>query len=167
MLFRLPLRLTSSVVRGFGRGSRDLGIPTANLSRNEIGEDIFSSLSPGIYWGFAGLKGLVYDAAISVGYNPTFNTDGKNELTIEPHLVASRGSENRTKSICGETLFDDFYGETLRLSICGFIRPELPYEGVEKLIEAIKSDIVFTEEKCGEGSEVGKVEKLWCGGHEE
>ncbi len=32
----LPLRLTSVVVRGYGRGSNDLGIPTANLSRDEI-----------------------------------------------------------------------------------------------------------------------------------
>ena len=32
----LPLRLTSVVVRGYGRGSTDLGIPTANLSREEI-----------------------------------------------------------------------------------------------------------------------------------
>jgi FAD synthase len=32
----LPLRLTSIVVKGFGRGSTDLGIPTANLSRDGI-----------------------------------------------------------------------------------------------------------------------------------
>lgn len=32
----LPLRLTSVVVKGFGRGSTDLGIPTANLSRDGI-----------------------------------------------------------------------------------------------------------------------------------
>ena len=32
----LPLRLTSVVVRGYGRGSNDLGIPTANLSREKI-----------------------------------------------------------------------------------------------------------------------------------
>jgi len=32
----LPLRLLSVVVIGFGRGSTDLGIPTANLSRDGI-----------------------------------------------------------------------------------------------------------------------------------
>lgn len=32
----LPLRLTSVVVRGYGRGSNDLGIPTANLCREKI-----------------------------------------------------------------------------------------------------------------------------------
>jgi FAD synthase len=30
----LPLRMTSKVVKGFGRGSKDLGIPTANLDRD-------------------------------------------------------------------------------------------------------------------------------------
>ena len=29
----LPLRMISEVVHGFGRGSSDLGIPTANLKR--------------------------------------------------------------------------------------------------------------------------------------
>jgi hypothetical protein len=30
---KLPIRMISTVVRGFGRGSSDLGIPTANLAR--------------------------------------------------------------------------------------------------------------------------------------
>ena len=30
---KLPLRMVSEVVHGFGRGSSDLGIPTANLKR--------------------------------------------------------------------------------------------------------------------------------------
>ena len=30
----MPIRMISTVVRGFGRGSSDLGIPTANLSRD-------------------------------------------------------------------------------------------------------------------------------------
>ena len=30
---KLPLRMISTVVRGYGRGSSDLGIPTANLKR--------------------------------------------------------------------------------------------------------------------------------------
>jgi riboflavin kinase len=29
----LPIRMVSTVVKGFGRGSADLGIPTANLDR--------------------------------------------------------------------------------------------------------------------------------------
>ena len=41
----LPLRLTSIVVKGFGRGSTDLGIPTANLSRDGIKIQKRSSLA--------------------------------------------------------------------------------------------------------------------------
>mmetsp|Transcript_18202 Transcript_18202/g.28336 ORF Transcript_18202/g.28336 Transcript_18202/m.28336 type:complete len:83 (+) Transcript_18202:61-309(+) len=34
----LPIRLTSTVVKGFNRGSKDLGIPTANLSRTHCNQ---------------------------------------------------------------------------------------------------------------------------------
>ena len=87
----LPLRMTSRVVRGFGRGSSDLGIPTANLDRNVLtlgrpatktteGSISFDDLPCGIYWGFARVEGdgdkipstVVYPAALSIGYNPTY-----------------------------------------------------------------------------------------------
>lgn len=49
----LPLRLTSIVVRGYGRGSNDLGIPTANLSREKIKFNLvnasFDDLPAGMY----------------------------------------------------------------------------------------------------------------------
>lgn len=154
-----PLRMQSSVVRGFGRGSRDLGIPTANLSRAEIGDALFASLSPGIFWGFAGLNGDVYKAAISVGYNPTY---GNAEMTVEPHLVARSDDERRAASSCGETVLGDFYGEQLKLSIVGYIRPELPFEGLDKLIVAIKNDIKKTEELCDIETAIVKQEKEWC-----
>jgi riboflavin kinase len=95
----LPIRMVSKVVRGFGRGSSDLGIPTANLDRQalrmagveskdssiSIKKDAslcFEDLPCGIYWGFCrignadepteGTLGVVYTAAISIGYNPTY-----------------------------------------------------------------------------------------------
>ena len=50
----LPLRLTSIVVKGYGRGSNDLGIPTANLSREKIkfnlGNASFDDLPTGVYY---------------------------------------------------------------------------------------------------------------------
>jgi hypothetical protein len=53
----LPLRLTSIVVKGFGRGSTDLGIPTANLSRDGIkiqkkslANASFDDLPTGMFW---------------------------------------------------------------------------------------------------------------------
>jgi FAD synthase len=67
----LPLRMTSVVVKGYGRGSKQLGIPTANLDR-VMGKfgcssssssssssstttqqlSSFDDLPTGIYWGF-------------------------------------------------------------------------------------------------------------------
>jgi riboflavin kinase len=51
---KLPLRMISTVVRGFGRGSSDLGIPTANLDRDsgKYTCGSFEELPTGIYWGF-------------------------------------------------------------------------------------------------------------------
>ena len=43
----------------------------------------------------------------------------------------------------------------------GFLRPELPFEGIEKLIEAIKQDILNAE-RLGDGTdEVTTREKKW------
>ena len=156
---RYPIRLVSKVVKGFGRGSTELGIPTANMSREDIGADLFDGLSPGIYYGCGGVNGEVYDAAISIGYNPTY--DNK-EKTCEPHLIVNETHECRRKSSCGETQLGDFYGETMRLSVCGFIRDELPFEGLPKLIEAIKSDIVQTTKILSEGGQ--DEEREWCRG---
>ncbi|GMH94797.1 hypothetical protein TrVE_jg9938 [Triparma verrucosa] len=156
-----PLRMRSQVVRGFGRGSRELGIPTANLCREDIGEEFFDGLETGIYYGWAGIEGTtkVYKAAVSIGYNPTYENKTK---TCEPHLIADPSEECRNKSSCGETQMEDFYGATLRLSIISKIRPELPFESVEKLITAIKNDIKVTEDKLSGDDEVAAAEKDWC-----
>ncbi len=174
----LPIRMISKVVAGFGRGSKDLGIPTANLSSSM--EDMkckmsFESLPTGIYYGFARLeeqeggdtttypkkKNLrgVYKAAISIGYNPCYKNTHK---TIEPHLIAPPEHPSRNTSACGETQFHDLYNETMRVSIVGYLRPELPFDGLDKLIVAIKSDIANTEELCEDLSNaVVKDEKEW------
>ena len=177
----LPIRMVSKVVPGFGRGSRDLGIPTANLS--SLPHDMkcrrsFESLPTGIYYGFARLSETeddeekkdaraasterlrgIYKAAISIGYNPCYNNRHK---TIEPHLIAPPGHPSRNISACGETQFCDLYNETMRLSIAGYLRPELPFDGLDKLILAIKGDITKTEDLCDDVSNsMAKEEKDW------
>ena len=82
----LPIRFISKVIPGFGRGSKDLGIPTANISRKKATCALtFESLPCGIYWGFArigekkiegssqtnGSLGKTFKTAVSIGYNPT------------------------------------------------------------------------------------------------
>ena len=62
------------VVHGFGRGSKQLGFPTANLDSLEA-KAFAAKYSTGIYAGWAKVVGgrdsHVYPAAISVGWNPT------------------------------------------------------------------------------------------------
>mmetsp|Transcript_18201 Transcript_18201/g.28331 ORF Transcript_18201/g.28331 Transcript_18201/m.28331 type:complete len:191 (+) Transcript_18201:61-633(+) len=145
----LPIRLTSTVVKGFNRGSKDLGIPTANLSRTHCNQS-FDQLPCGIYWGFARIESEptnLYKAAISIGYNPTYGNESK---TVEPHFIAGEGNPARTASMCGETVLRDFYGEKIWLSVVGYLRAELPFEGLDKLRSAIKHDIVNSEALCNE-----------------
>ena len=166
----LPIRMISTVVHGFGRGSTDLGIPTANLCRDE-GQfsTSFDALPCGIYWGFARIgesndtddTTKVFKAAISIGFNPYY---GNTQKTVEPHLIAPPTDERRHKSSCGETVLREFYNEPIRLSVVGYLRPELPFEGLEKLIEAIKGDIEKSEQ-LGDGTDaVTKGEREWVEG---
>jgi riboflavin kinase len=165
----LPIRIISKVVRGFGRGSSDLGIPTANLCRESAryshGLDL-EALPCGIYWGFARIVDhtqddetpTLYKAAISIGYNPTY---GNTVKTIEPHLIATPTDSRRHVSSCGETVLRDFYDDDIRLSVVGYLRPELPFEGLESLVRAIKQDIANTEQLCDGSDVVTLQERLW------
>ena len=164
----LPLRMESIVVRGFGRGSSDLGIPTANLDRDKchaksvpLGTTpLLANLPTGIYWGYGRIgNDQVYTAAISIGYNPTYGND---EKTVEPHLIASEDDPRRHVSSCGETVLQDFYDQKIKLTVVEYLRPELPFEGLEKLIQAIKNDIVQAVNKAADsGNQVAANEKEW------
>ena len=132
-LSSLPIRLSATVVKGYGRGSKVLGIPTANLSMQELTENINNNRDPnvnidaiktGIWYGFACLDGKIYKTATSIGWNPQF--DNK-EKTVEPHII--------------HEFPEDFYGERLTILLCGYIRDEMPFESIDSLIAAIKGDI--------------------------
>mmetsp|Transcript_41751 Transcript_41751/g.68518 ORF Transcript_41751/g.68518 Transcript_41751/m.68518 type:complete len:188 (-) Transcript_41751:290-853(-) len=134
----LPVYMSSPVVKGFGRGSKLLGIPTANMDRSHVANEV-DKLPAGIYFGWAKLNGLYYKSAISVGWNPCF--DDVKEKTVEPHLI--------------HEFKDDFYGQTLELLLTGYIRPEQKFDSMDSLIEAIKDDI----QKSSEALETEKQKK--------
>jgi riboflavin kinase len=66
-----PIYLKGPVIKGFGRGSKELGIPTANLSDEHV-QDAFKDT--GIYFGYAQVEGhgSVKEMVMSVGYNPFY-----------------------------------------------------------------------------------------------
>ena len=99
---------------------------------------IYLFIHLGIYWGFCriGTNPAIFKTACSIGYNPYY---GNKTKTVEPHLIASiDDSEHRHASSCGETLLGEFYDQPIRLTLVGYLRPELPFEGLEKLVAAIK-----------------------------
>ena len=189
-----PVRMRGEVVRGFGRGSKSLGIPTANLAAEAPGvAPALEGLPAGVYFGWASVRAsipaktaadapanvpanaptdapasaalpsslfspleaaaaaaiapapatssssaaagaAVYKMVMSVGWNPFFKNERK---TVEPHLLHDfRGA--------------DFYGEELRLVLCGYMRPERNYASLEALVAAINADIEHSRALLGE-----------------
>ena len=55
-------------------------------------------------------------------------------------------------------MLQDFYDQPIRLSVCGYLRPELPFEGLDKLVLAIKKDILQAEQL---GKEEDSKEREW------
>lgn len=112
------------VVRGAGRG-RGIGVPTANLRAE-------TELLPGggVYAGWVqlldeGSGGVIHDAAINVGTNPTF-TDAAT-VHVEAHLLDWDGG--------------DLYGRRVRFGFVERLRDELRFSSVEALVEQIRRDV--------------------------
>ena len=121
---KLPHYAKGEIVKGFGRGSRELGFPTANFG-DEVIDKLPEELVGGIYFGFAQVdSGPVHDMVMSVGMNPFYNNEKR---AMETHIIHE---------------FDgDLYGKILSVIVVGFLRPEANYDSLEKLIDAIKTDI--------------------------
>lgn len=84
----------------------------------------------GIYQGWAsiGASKQVYKMVMSIGFNPYYNNT---EKTAEPWLL--------------HKFEQDFYGEELRLLVCGYIRPEANFESLEALVKRIHEDAAVTQ----------------------
>lgn len=118
-----PWYVGGPVIKGFGRGSKVLGIPTANLPTTAFSSTL-SDCVCGIYLGWAGLANRgVFKMVMSVGWNPYFDNA---EKTVEPWLL--------------HDFPEDFYGEELRLIVVGYIRPEANFSSLQALIERIHED---------------------------
>jgi len=120
-------RLRGRVVSGFGRGSKLLGCPTANLDPRAF-EQIVVGAPRGVYAGWAQVgsdrSAPVYKCVLSLGTNPQFGTK---QETVEAYILHDFGR--------------DFYDEQLSLLICAFMRPSEKYSSIEELIRAISRDV--------------------------
>jgi riboflavin kinase len=126
-------RIQGTVVRGFGRGSKELGIPTANLDAAAVRGALAEAVT-GIYGGWARVGGdgeeRIYPMVMSVGWNPVFNNK---EKTCEPWILHDFKGES-------------FYGKQIRLMVVTFIRPEANLESVDALVARIHKDAEVTLE---------------------
>ena len=100
---------------------RKLGFPTANVALGE-----HQRPKTGIYAVRAGIdegaRTIWHNGVASLGWRPTFN--GQN-LRFEVHIFDFTG---------------DLYGRHLRVSLVGYLREELKFEGVDPLIAQINQD---------------------------
>jgi riboflavin kinase/FMN adenylyltransferase len=112
-------RIRSTVVHGDHIG-RELGFPTANL------DPAIEGFLPvdGVYAARADIDGALYDAAVSIGNNPTF--DGVPARQVEAHLLDQRV---------------DLYGRPIEIEFVDYIRPMVKFASVEDLVEALGADV--------------------------
>ncbi|KAI5064126.1 hypothetical protein GOP47_0020796 [Adiantum capillus-veneris] len=130
-----PLYTKGEVVHGFGRGSKKLGFPTANLSVGSLPSKV-ARLSKGVYFGCAqvigeGVDSNVHRMVMNIGNRPTFDKD--DTLSLEVHILHDFGT--------------DFYGKELRIAILGFIREEMQFQSVDELTKRIKEDVQVMHER--------------------
>ena len=121
-----PPKVAGTVVHGDHRG-RELGYPTANLSQDVEG------LVPadGVYAGWLTRVDAVptspdrvLPAAISIGTNPTFE-----------------GTQRRVEGYVLDRTDLDLYGERITYEFVEWLRPTLRFDGIEPLIEQMKTDV--------------------------
>ncbi|XP_023027113.1 riboflavin kinase [Leptinotarsa decemlineata] len=129
----LPHFAKGEVIKGFGRGSKELGCPTANFPMDVV-HNLPADLDTGVYFGFASVdRGEVHKMVMSIGWNPFYKNDVK---SMETHIL--------------NTYDEDFYGKELRVAMLGFLRQERNFKSLDELIGAIQGDIRQAREKLDE-----------------
>ena len=75
---------------------------------------------------------------LNVGTCPTFaKTDEKSDVTVEVHILHDYGDNV------------EFYGERCRVSVLGYLRPELAFSSIGDLLARINKDIGLARATLG------------------
>ena len=111
--------LEGTVVGGYQVG-RKIGFPTANL-RVDFSNKLIPSI--GVYAVCAYVAGQQWKGMLSIGYRPTINNG--NDLSIEVHILDFQG---------------DIYNQKMRLEFIEFLRPEIKFDSIDKLIAQMHKD---------------------------
>ncbi|OMJ86880.1 hypothetical protein SteCoe_11516 [Stentor coeruleus] len=117
------VKITGQIVTGFGRGSSQLGFPTANIQTNEKLE-----LVPGVYATRVKMEGNYYKGAISIGWCPYYEN---RELSYEVYILGKFSST--------------LVGKIIECEILYYIRCESNFRKLDDLIKAISLDVSLTD----------------------
>jgi riboflavin kinase / FMN hydrolase len=161
-----PLRIKGDVVRGFGRGSRELGIPTANVDPDALVTELAEAVT-GVYVGWASVGAPPRMAVSGGGVGEEEGEEGGGganggsgapppSLSIPPGVyptalsIGYNPQFNNSRRTCEPWILADFgtvarapvefYGDEIRLVITGYLRPEAKFESVAVLVEQIRAD---------------------------
>ena len=111
--------LTGPVVHGEKRG-REIGYPTANIGL----ADNATVPADGVYAGWLTVGGIRWQAAISIGTNPTF--PGVRGRQVEAYAIDQIGL--------------DLYDQEAKLEFGFRLRDTLKFDGLDPLLEQMKRD---------------------------
>eukprot|EP00571_Detonula_confervacea_P014326 CAMPEP_0172301926 /NCGR_PEP_ID=MMETSP1058-20130122/3732_1 /TAXON_ID=83371 /ORGANISM="Detonula confervacea, Strain CCMP 353" /LENGTH=335 /DNA_ID=CAMNT_0013012245 /DNA_START=427 /DNA_END=1434 /DNA_ORIENTATION=+ len=160
------LRIRGPVASGYGRGGKKLGVPTANLPAS-LFQSALEDVTNGVYFGWAVIeddkssikkgRNKPIKAVVNVGYSPTFEGKENKEKIVEAHLITGSSPMEKPESSSADNDGDDeqlsdndtttdeiegdFYNETMRLQLIGYLRPEQKFDSFPELIAQIHRDI--------------------------
>ena len=128
--------LQGEVTAGYGRGSKKLGVPTANLPHFD--DDLRrAQLARGVYFGWGRISGSdsILSCVANIGVSPTFAGQENPVNIVEAHFLDyDQGG--------------DFYNKEIRLALVGFLRPEVKFKSLDELVAQINRDIETTRTAC-------------------
>ncbi|KAI0382160.1 riboflavin kinase [Hypomontagnella monticulosa] len=162
-----PLKMEGAVISGFGRGSKELGIPTANLPVDEAATPWIADAKSGVYFGYASLA-LPSSHPDREDKTPRHRSNPRAPVDAPPTTTETSGEgggeeglrhwqiypmvmsigynpfyKNSVRSAEVHILHEfasDFYGAPLRLMILGYVRAERDYASLDALVRDINID---------------------------
>jgi len=146
------LLLHGPVSKGYGRGSKKLGFPTANLPHfdSQLASNSGGNLPNGVYFGWGRVAdGSTVGCVANIGKSPTFVGQENSINIVEAHLLAptSLATNTNTNANHGDSsIVADFYDEPLSLCLVMFLRPERKFPSFDTLISQINKDVAWSKE---------------------